>query len=131
MQIHFLEESKMKLRISILLVAASLCSTAFAQQIGWNNVTPGNMQWSNVPSRGISFTPIGPSTYGSDGSSSYQSGNTTINSNGTSSYNTGETVIGSDGTRMRMIGDTLYGQRPDGTRFSCRQQDGQTFCYPR
>ncbi len=115
--------------IAGLLVLAA--SQAFSQSIGWKPVTAGNPQWSNSPAPSVSFTPVGPMTYGSDGSSSYQTGNTSANSDGTTSYRSGNTTTRSDGTRMTHVGEFTYIQRPDGSQFVCSKQGDRAVCNPR
>lgn len=116
-------------RFVAFLASVLLCASAGAEQIRWNNIPSAPAPIFNPPT--ISFTPIGPNTYGSDGSSSYRSGNTTINSNGTSSYSTGNITTHSDGTRSQAIGDTTYVTRPDGSQLYCRWQGSQAVCHPR
>lgn len=57
--------------LSILLVLG--CTTVLAGPIQWNNVTPGNMDWSNKPSDhgSTTYNQIGSMVYGNDGSSAY------------------------------------------------------------
>ena len=119
-------------RIYLASLLALSIGSAWAQPIGWKPVTSGNMEWGNKPQTAtpppVTFTPIGQSTFGSDGSSSYQTGNTRINSNGTSSQRTGNTTTSSDGTRSVEIGGITYVQRPDGSRYTCSKVGDQTIC---
>lgn len=92
--------------LSLLNVEAS------AQRIEWKPVTPGNMQWGNVP-QGTIYRPIGPITYGSDGSWQHRSGNTTRSS---------------DGSVGQHLGDVFVERAPDGTKKTCRQIGENTFC---
>ncbi|WP_428052810.1 hypothetical protein, partial [Candidatus Avelusimicrobium stercoris] len=59
-------------------------------------------------SDGISYTQIGNTTYGSDGTSYTRIGNTTYSSDGTSYTKIGNTTYGSDGSTYTKIGNTTY-----------------------
>jgi hypothetical protein len=110
-----------------LVALAVQCATA--GPITWTPIRGGSSDEADDQPK--IYTPIGNSTFGSDGSSGYRSGQSSVDSTGNSSYTSGNITIHSDGTRTTVIGDTMYGQKPDGSQFYCRLQGAQTVCYPR
>lgn len=114
---------------AVLFSMASLCASATAQ-IGWNPI-PSTVQPTPFNPPSISFTPIGSTFHGSDGSAGVGVGNTTIYNDGRSAYSTGDITTHSDGTMTREIGEIIYGQRPDGSQFYCTKVAEQTICRSR
>lgn len=98
----------------LMLVAAALLSTAAsAQNITWKPVTSGTMQWGNAPKSSIGYRQIGPTTYGTDGSTEYRAGNSTVTNNGSTGVH---------------VGQAYYETAPDGTRKVCQTIGDNTFC---
>lgn len=114
--------------VALMLFAAS-SGIAHAQQAPTVITGPGT------------YTSIGNSTYGPDGtqttigSTTYTSegtytsiGNTTYGPNGTTSTTIGNTAYGNDGTTSTTIGDTTYTTGPDGQQLSCTDIGSTTYC---
>lgn len=100
-------------RLVLFLVAAFLAPVASAQNITWKPVTPGNMQWSNAPQPVTVYRQIGPTTFGTDGSTSHRFGDSSVNS---------------DGSTGRYIGNSYYEAAPDGTKKTCQKIGENVFC---
>lgn len=98
----------------MLAAAVSLMSTAaVAQNITWKPVTSGNTQWGNAPKSSIGYRQIGPTTYGTDGSTEYRSGNSTVTNSGATGVH---------------IGQAYFETAPDGTKKTCQKIGENTFC---
>ncbi|HHK6005423.1 TPA: hypothetical protein ACQWGN_001451 [Neisseria subflava] len=83
-------------KVYLALIVAVLSSTAFADMYdyGYSNDT--------------TYTQIGNTTYGNDGSSYTRIGNTTYGNDGSSYTTIGNTTYGSDGSSCTQIGSQIY-----------------------
>lgn len=79
-------------------------------------------------SDGSTASTIGNTTYRSDGTTSTLIGNTTYRSDGTTSTAIGNTTYGSDGTTASTIGNTIYINGPNGTSRTCSNVGATTYC---
>lgn len=119
----------MKRLFSVAAAALAMFSAAaFAQHIGWNPVTPGNMQWSNAPGGHTTYQQVGPLTFGSDGSSAYSTGQGGV-SNGVTSQRSGDIVTYSNGNRGIFNGNGYVEYNSSGKQVRhCALFEGQVSC---
>jgi hypothetical protein len=114
-------EPKNILWAALALAATLTSNSVVAGGIGWTPVTPGNMQWGQQSSGITTYRQIGPYSYGSDGSTSYNGGGSTPESN---------ISVDSDGNRYQRMGDMTHVETPDGRKFWCRMQGTEAVCRP-
>ena len=80
-------------------------------------------------SNNTNYTSTGNFTYGSDGSSSYNTEDRSYGSNGNTYYQMNEnTGYDSNGSNYQRIGDYIYINNPDGTRSTCYVSNVGTQC---
>jgi hypothetical protein len=110
-----------RLRIKKYFAAASamLIAATVTAQPRWNQVTPGNMEWSNAPNQRSTtiYNQVGPLTFGSNGSRGYTTGNTTIVT----------TPDGNQSSTTR-LGETTYLRGADGKVVQCKRYGENVFC---
>ncbi|MEJ8837657.1 hypothetical protein [Ramlibacter sp. AN1133] len=107
----------MNKQFSVALTAFILCTAAAGQNIGWKPVTPGNMQWANTPGSGTTiYRQVGPLTFGSDGSRSYNTGDTPAAPGGRS------------GGNPAVLGETVYLRDSAGKPVACKRYGDNVFC---
>lgn len=117
----------MKTLTTLSLIATSLLSAGAvsAQRIQWNQVTPGNMEWSGKPSQQDTtiYNQVGPLTFGSDGGRAYTPSSAT-------GPQDGDILVQPNGNRGVFRGGTYMEFDPSGrhVRNCFKQPDGRTYC---
>lgn len=131
-------EHKMHIRAIFGAVAlAAIASNVSAQTYGYGYRQPARpappTSYSTIGnttygSNGSTATTIGNTTYRSNGVTSTSIGNTTYHSNGTSSTTVGNTTYGTNGTTATTVGNTTYINGPNGARRTCTNIGTTTYC---
>jgi hypothetical protein len=113
-------------------VVILITSTAAAQNIRWNQVTPGNMEWANKPSDHgtTTFNQIGPMTFGNDGTRIYNPGYSAAPAARTTP-SAGDMLTLSNGNRFLFVTEDQgieYDSSNKAVRKCFRVADGRTSC---
>lgn len=116
------------MKLFLVLALTATCLTAQAQRITWKPVSADTPPSSPSAPR-TTYTQIGNSIFGSDGTRAQQIGDSTVTTDGRSYYRSGNNTFGSDGSTATTIDGNTIIRNADGTTRKCSSVGSSSFCY--